>query len=134
MEFPDPPFRLPEANVQAEFYHWCRLLGCNCVLEMRTPAGRIDVAILDDQSTRLLCIVECKREGRRHGISETCQIRRYKTIGVPVFGLDRRDKAEKLVRQILRDYVTNTQYDGISIKQVRSMAKVPRSRKNRVQA
>lgn len=97
------PFRLPEANVQAEVYHWARLLGGNCVLELGTIAGRVDAAFLCGASERLLCIVECKRERRKSAFSESKQVKRYSTLGVPVFCLTKRADAEHLVREIIAD-------------------------------
>lgn len=90
-----------EANVQAEFYHQCRLLGLNCELEMSTPVGRLDCAILSEDADRLLCIIECKREDRLIPMWETRQIKRYKTIGVPVHYLCSFSECEAMVRHII---------------------------------
>ena len=86
-----------EANTQAEFYHQCRLLGVECALEVNTPFGRVDVAVLSDDRKRFLAIVEVKQQRvdfRRE------QIDRYKQIGVPVYGLWNPLRCEKLAQTI----------------------------------
>ena len=50
-----------EATLQAEFYHACRLLDMTVVMELTTPVGRLDVAILSSDKLRLVAIVEVKK-------------------------------------------------------------------------
>lgn len=76
-----------EANTQAEFYHCCRLLGLQCVLEVTTPAGRIDVAILTQDRLSVVAFVEVKRREASFGGGNSSQLRRYKQLGVPIYGL-----------------------------------------------
>jgi hypothetical protein len=86
-----------EANLQAEFYHHCRLIGLNCLLEFTTPTGRHDLAIFNSDFTRLLALVECKKKVIAR---ITSQIARYKAVGVPVYQLNCIHRAERLAKTI----------------------------------
>jgi len=113
----------PEANIQGEFYYWCRVLNINCCLEMTTPVGRLDIAVLDDSCMRLRAIVECKNPG---GVIwyESKQMKRYKQLGVPVFGMCQLSHAEPLARKI-----KDLHWQGVDLSEV---AKIPRMyRRNR---
>ncbi len=55
--------RVSEANTQAEFYHFARLLDLPVLLEVDTPAGRIDIAVLTTDRNGIVAVVECKRDG-----------------------------------------------------------------------
>lgn len=89
-----------EATLQAEFYHHCRLIGLPIELELSTPVGRLDCAIFSEDRQTLLCIVECKKPDRICPMSESNQIRRYKTLGVPVYGLWKWERAAILAAKI----------------------------------
>ena len=119
------PFRLPEANVQAEFFHQARLLGLECVLELPTPLGRLDVAFLNEAADTLICIVECKSESRSEPI-EGKQIDRYKSIGVPVFTLSKRADAAELANRIMEEMAAMG--NGISLDDVMAMPRFERKR------
>lgn len=85
------PFHLmSEANVQAEFYGFCKEIGLNCVLELHTPFGRVDCAIFSSDWKKLLAVVECKHV-KQGVVKRTMQIMRYKRLGVPVYGLAKMD-------------------------------------------
>ncbi len=93
---------MSEANIQAEFYHCCKQIGLNCTLEFNTPVGRMDAAIFCEHWVKLLAIVECKHN--RSGIvKHTAQIERYKSIGVPVYGVAKLDRCVNLAKTIQRD-------------------------------
>jgi len=112
---------LNEANIQAEFYHHCRLLGICCILELSTPVGRLDIAILNADKTHLLAIVECKKESRE--IREySRQFRKYKSIGVPVIGLNKMSDAEPLARRVLAEFTAG----GVELDAVKSMERQSR--------
>lgn len=101
-----------EANLQAEFYHACRLIDLPVSLEVSTPAGRLDCAILDANRTMLLAIVEVKDSPTAFLGGESLQIQRYKTLGVPVYGLSPRNDPHRLAATIKRRH----QYpDGVFI-------------------
>jgi len=99
---PDAP-RTSEANTQAEFYYQARLAGWPVILEVRTPIGRLDIAVLTRDKSAVIAIVECKRCGRRiYGDSK--QVKRYKNIGAPVYGLNNPDNAARLLATILKNH------------------------------
>lgn len=50
-----------EAELQAEFYHQCRLVGIVCRLELWTRAGIPDCIIATPDNSAALLIVEVKR-------------------------------------------------------------------------
>lgn len=89
-----------EANIQAEFYHQARLINLPVVLEFRTPVGILDVAILNIMRDGIVAIVECKRSQTPKFNSESWQIKRYKRIGVPVYGLADFERAARLAASI----------------------------------
>ncbi len=89
-----------ECQIQAEFYMAARLMGLPTALEVRTPVGRLDIAVFDANWQRLLVVIECKKQKE----FSPGQIARYKRLGVPVFGLWRMDRTQKLAAQIKRDY------------------------------
>lgn len=89
-----------EANITAEFYHQCRLLGIQIALEVTIPFGRIDIAILNKKRTHLIAIIEAKKDGRPFDHN---QIERYKQLGVPVYGLNRIEHAKRLALTIERN-------------------------------
>ncbi len=110
---PDEP-RCSEANVQAEFYHHARLHNLPVYLELFASVGRIDIAVLCRDRSGIVAVVECKRHG--HSVyGDSWQIRRYKKLGVPVYGLSDWFRAERLVLTIQRRHADDP---GISWAQV----------------
>jgi hypothetical protein len=110
-----------EANIQAEFYHRARLLGLEVQMEMHTPVGRLDAAILSSDRSHLLAIVECKR----YKISrDAVQIKRYERIGVPVYILSSKYGAETLAKSLKLAFSDDA--SGVSIEKVMSMPKCPK--------
>lgn len=76
-----------EANLQAEFYHACRLIDLPCALEVTTPAGRHDAVILSADRRAILAIIEVNPHKADFMGGRSPQITRYKSIGAPVYGL-----------------------------------------------
>lgn len=96
-----PVALLSEAVVQAEFYMAAKQVGLRCTLELSTREGRLDIAVFNEDWTKLLAIVECKN--RPYGaVSKNRQIERYKRLGVPVYGLSKASRAEHLAKVILK--------------------------------
>ena len=89
-----------EANLQAEFYHQCRLIDLQLALEVTTPAGRLDAAILTPDRLNLVAIVEVKRSKLSFNEGRSRQILNYKALGVPVYGLDTTTDPKRLARSI----------------------------------
>ena|SRR6267154_3885650 len=118
----------PEANIQGEFYYWCRVLGISCCLEMHSPIGRFDIVVMDQSCTMALAIVECKNPTRpinRH----SRQVKRYLSSGVPVYSIGRLEDVEFMVRQIQK-----SPFQGVSLKLISEMPRFKRRnpRRNRI--
>ena len=71
-----------EANIQAEFYHQCRIREIDCLLEYKRGHCRFDIVILQDRQA--ICIIETKRFGTRKRFEDTKQFKKYNRYGVPV--------------------------------------------------
>lgn len=131
------PERLPEANIQAEFYHLCRLNGIPCILEFHTPTGRHDVTVWTPGYTHLLCIVECKSlKAGQVFYSDSRQIRRYQQVGVPVYGIPRLEEAEAVFQTVKEKHfgTTATASSGVereALPYVVPLEKRPRRRRIR---
>ena len=120
-----PDNLISEAIIQAEFYHACRLIGLPCLLELTTPAGRLDAVVVSSDFKRMLAIVECKHN--EHGkVFFSRQIKRYKALGVPVYGLAKVERASRLAEQLLRTYSIYDPNVGKEIDSVLAMKRIPR--------
>jgi len=89
-----------EANLQAEFYHQCKLIGQQCALEVTTRVGRLDIAVLSADRCRILAIVEAKKSHAYFANGQSAQIQRYKLLGLPVYGLSPSVCPERLAKTI----------------------------------
>lgn len=118
-----------EANLQAEFYHACRLLNVPVALEIVTPAGRLDAAILNAAKTHILAIIEVKRDERQYGDGESFQIKRYKALGAPVHGLWHGKDPHKLAATLKAQYASAI---GVSLVKIKSMKHLKGFRKHRL--
>ena len=122
-----------EANVQAEFYHQAKLIGLNCILEWTTPKGRLDIAILNSQETKVFAIIECKRSERPRWKSSR-QFARYSKLGVPVLALQKTEDATALARQML-SLTTGVASHSVSVDSIlesekeRRIARRPKNRR-----
>ena len=78
-----------EANIQAEFYHQCRINKINCCLEYRHGHCVFDVVILDEKKQNVLYIVEIKHwEWQRYydiTKSKSKQFKKYRSFDVPMY-------------------------------------------------
>lgn len=125
----DVPLRfLSEAVIQAEFYMAAQQIGLRCTLELSTSEGRLDIAVFNDDWTKLLAIVECKNNlsGK---VRRTRQIERYKRIGVPVYGLGKAQRAMHLAK-----IIKESNHPGIALESVPWERKSRRTRKNSTEA
>jgi hypothetical protein len=92
--------RITEANIQAEFYHSCKMNGINCYLEYKIDGCRFD-AVIYDNTNEILAIVEIKsyitdKEPRRN----TKQIKKYSLHSLPIFMISRLDQIESVIDEI----------------------------------
>ena len=129
MRFQVPPHLLTECVIQATFFHFSILSGLNCTLELGTPLGRIDIAIFNQDWTRVLAVIECKHNSTKE-VRETSQIRRYKRLGVPVFGLADIRRCERLCAQLKRDLTNN---GGRPYQEIMEIPREPRWRKRQIE-
>ena len=77
------PKRYAEANVQAEFYHRCRLLKLRLCLEYTCNNCRFD-AVMIDNNDNIYAIVEFKRSTKGYVSTKTKQLKKYSKYGVPI--------------------------------------------------
>lgn len=85
------PRKLPEANVQAEFYHRCRNfhrcrnLGLRLCLEYRLDNCRFDAVMINSRD-EIYAIVEFKSWIRDKDVMnyDSKQLQKYRAYGVPV--------------------------------------------------
>lgn len=78
------PKRIPEANIQAEFYHRCRGLGLRLCLEYKYEHCRFDAVMLDNEDN-IYAIVEFKSRIKPIiGDYNTKQIKKYQQYGIPI--------------------------------------------------
>ena len=118
-----------EANVQAEFYHHARLAERPVALELSTPAGRIDIAVLSVDRSAIVAVVECKRNWKQFKGGKSPQIMRYKRLGLPVYGLAEFSRAKRLVEVIQASHGASA---GISLQAIRDREDIRQSRLDRL--
>lgn len=87
-----------EAEIQAEFYCACKVSGIVVRLELSTPVGRLDAAIMSDDGQRIVAVVECKKS--KFAYENTKQIRKYQLLGVPVILLKSLDEIQSVVEKV----------------------------------
>ncbi len=103
------PVRQTEPNVQAEFYHQCKLTGLPCFLSYRSlwsgPApndAHFDAVIHDDRE--IWAVVEFKRgwkdARRRCRWANSRQCVKYKAYGVPVFLVTCPDEIQPVIAKL----------------------------------
>ena len=72
--------KLPEANIQAEFYMQCKLNNINCMLEYKTSGCRFD-AIVYNNNLKIVAAVEVKSYSNQDYVNtNTRQIAKYKKV------------------------------------------------------
>ena len=109
-----------EANLQAELYHACRLIGLQVAVEVTSSFGRFDVLILSDDRKRGIAIVEVKQENWQFSHGTTPQIRRYKLSGLPVYGLAAGKDPHKLALSLKEKHSKDI---GIELKKLDAVGK-----------
>lgn len=120
-------FKMTEANTQAEFYHHAKLNGLCVELEFNTPVGRLDAIVWNTDRSMILAGIEVKRDGR--SIDENNkQMRKYATLGMPMFWLNKFSAAEGLVKHLIENL--NHNY-GLTREQLSKMPKVTPSMRKR---
>mgnify|MGYP003437501825 CR=1 FL=1 len=81
--------KVPEANIQAEFYRLCRQNGIPVLLEVTYDHCRFDILVF--RNDRPFAIVEVKNfgtKGSMRGLKKTGrQYTKYKKFGIPIIEL-----------------------------------------------
>ena len=113
-----------EATLQAEFYHACRNHGLPCVLELETPAGRLDAVILTEDRLAITDIVEVKRVAIEAYNGNTPQIQRYKKLGCPVHHLH-----SGIGPHALAIHIWNQRGTPVTLKHIASLSHMKKERK-----
>jgi hypothetical protein len=79
----NPNNRLPEANIQAEFYHQCKLNNIKCYLHYKIDHSVFDAIIIKDNT--IIKIIEFKSYvTNRDGKINTKQLKKYSQYGIPI--------------------------------------------------
>ena len=95
------PKRLPEANIQAEIYHQCRLLGINCILEYKVPRSRFDICIIKDD--KIVLIIETKSHKINHQTLVppiNKQMKKYQWWKVPILYCGHMEQVQEVIDKI----------------------------------
>jgi len=94
------PDRIAEANIQAEFYHQCKVRGIECYLEYKHEQSRFDAIITEEEYIRF--IVEFKSyKTNKKGKTKTRQLDKYRQYGLPVFLITRMEQIDRVIASIL---------------------------------
>lgn len=76
--------RISEANVQAEFYHQCKLHRIKCRLEYKYENCRFD-CVLYDKNKNVYAIIEIKNRKRKFAPNVNGkQATKYKRFNIPI--------------------------------------------------
>lgn len=107
--------RLPEANIQAEVYHVCRMNKINCLLDYKVPiessttkTGRVRNASLDvvlyDKDFNIVCIIEVKSYASKYKKFDinSKKIFRYKELDIPIYGICRMSDVRSTLGDIVK--------------------------------
>ena len=124
--------KLPEANIQAEFYHQCRLQKIKCILEYKVENCRFD-ALVYDENRNVKCIVEFKSyKTRKKPKTNTNQINKYKKFGLPIIMCTRFEdvkwaveEAKKTLKPKKEKFIPPTETDAANYAEERIIEKYP---------
>lgn len=119
--------KVPEANIQAEFYYECRRLGVPCILEYSTITGRHDLAVFNAGCDHLLCVIECKIDPSR-GFK---QLLRYQRLGVPILKLCQLEDCAAVARQIKSDFFGAIPSKGVPLEKLKNIIPLERRRRRK---
>lgn len=98
------PKRMPEANIQAEIYRYCRNNNISICLEYKKDNCRFDAVIIKNE--KIIAIVETKsRKNIDHDrVKRTLQYRKYKKYNVPIILCLHWSEIEKTCQTIANMY------------------------------
>ena len=93
--------RISEVNIQAEFYHRCKMLGINVYLGYRHENCIFD-AVIFNESNEIVVIVEFKSyidELKEN--YDTKQIRKYKRYNIPVYICGHMNRIDETIDKVM---------------------------------
>ena len=99
------PKRIPEANIQAEIYRFCRNNNIKVCLEYKVENCRLDIVIVKHE--RIILIIETKsrkKEYPKNKRYKTKQINKYKKFEVPILVCASWYEIEQTCKEIKRMY------------------------------
>ena len=94
--------KITEANIQAEFYHQCRLLKIPCYLEFKFGNSRFDAVIYRPKTYEILIIIEVKNYIKPKKEYNTLQFYKYKKYNLPIIVINNVDSIKESILQVLR--------------------------------
>ncbi|WMX12387.1 hypothetical protein [Aureispira sp. CCB-E] len=94
--------KISEANIQAEFYHQCRLYKIPFYLEFKYENSRFDGVVFDTKTHEILIIVEFKSKVKSKKEYNTLQIKKYKKYNLPIIVIDKVSQIEEGIIKIFR--------------------------------
>lgn len=94
-------YSVHSANLQAEFYHQCRINNINCCLEYYTEHfGRFDCVITSYNKKEIIRIVEFKKHSNLSPNLNTKQVNKYLKTGVPVYVINNFNQIKGYIEQL----------------------------------
>ena len=86
--------KITEANIQAEFYYFCKLNNINCYLEFKLEKCRFD-AVIFDENYKIRYIIEFKSyKTEKKGITNTKQLNKYRKFNCEVILITRLEQID----------------------------------------
>lgn len=100
------------ANIQAEFYHRCRLAGINCILEHKYDDCRFDI-LCYDRANNVFAIIEAKYAKDGYVINKfSRQWRKYNRYGIPLFYIANDNDINTVFNDIVRLNKNTPEYNA----------------------
>ena len=93
------PDRIAEANIQAEFYHQCKLNGIECYLEYKHEHSRFDAVIIQNDEIEFIIEFKSYKTDKAAKLN-TKQLDKYRKYGVQIFVITRMETVYLFVNQI----------------------------------
>lgn len=99
-------FRPSHTQMQAEFYHHCRMRGIDCHLEVTTHLGQLD-AVIQINNHQVIIEFKVNRDSELK-ISE--QLLKYLNLGLPVVYIEYGQYVERILAFLITEKLENEIY------------------------
>ena len=104
--------RYSSSNIQAEFYHQCRLHNVNCMLEHIYDDCRFDIVCYDSDNN-IYAIIEAKYNPGDYVINKNSrQWKKYNRYGIPIFYIANFKDVDNVFVEILKLSKNTTEYNA----------------------